>query len=126
MSQPIAALHAFIRTAAGRSGFESGAPRVDRLVAHPDDADPGHDHQSLHSHHTPCAVIGSYKPCRHSIVEVNFTIIAADEPILVCGSLTITLILRHLIEKYTPWTSRISQSEERDGKFEFTVQPSHL
>ena len=81
--QPIAALHAFIRTAAGRSGFESGAPRVDRLVAHPDDADPGHDHQSLHSHHTPCAVIGSYKPCRHSIVEVNFTITAADEPILV-------------------------------------------
>jgi len=43
-----------------------------------------------------------------------------------CSSLTITLILRHLIEKYTPQTSRISQSEERDGKFEFTVRPSHL
>ena len=59
------------------------APRVDRLVAHPDDADPGHDHHLLHCHHTPCAVIGNYKPCRHSIVEVNLTITAADEPILV-------------------------------------------
>ena len=35
-----------------------------------------------HSHHTSCAVIGSYKPCRHSIVEVNFTIIAAEESVL--------------------------------------------
>jgi hypothetical protein len=44
--RPIAAaLRAFIAQA-GRSGFD-GAPRVDRLMAHPDDADPGHDHQSL-------------------------------------------------------------------------------
>jgi hypothetical protein len=74
------------------------------------------------SHHTSCAVIGSYKPCRHSIVEVNFAIIAAAESAW-RGSLTITLILRHLIERYTPRMSCISQSEYRDGKFDFAVRP---
>jgi hypothetical protein len=75
-----------------------------------------------HSHHTSCAVIGSYKPCRHSIVEVNFTIIAAEEPVL-ARQFDDNVDMRHLIEKYTPRMSCISQSEERDGKFEFTVDP---
>ena len=78
-----------------------------------------------HSHHTSCAVIGSYKPCRHSIVEVDFTIIAAEEPVL-ARQFDDNVDMRHLIEKYTPRMSCISQSEERDGKFEFTVRPSHL
>jgi hypothetical protein len=78
-----------------------------------------------HSHHTSCAVIGSYKPCRHSIVEVNFTIIAAEEPVL-ARQFDDNVDMRHLIEKYTPRMSCISPIRGTGREIRIHGGPSHL
>ena len=119
--QPIAALHAFIRT--GRAFRFRKWRRVSIAL------------WRIPTMRTPdmtticCTVIIRLAPSS-AIINLAVTVLSKStslSPPLTnrswCGSLTITLILRHLIEKYTPRTSSISQSEDRDGKFEFMVRP---
>ena len=74
------------------------------------------------SHHTSCAVIGSYKPCRHSIVEVNFTIIAAEESVL-AREFDDNFDIETYHRKIDSADVMYKPSEDREGKFEFTMDP---
>jgi hypothetical protein len=78
-----------------------------------------------HSHHMPCAVIGSYKPCRYSIVEVSSTIIVVKNRSW-RGSLTITPILRRLMGKHTPLMSCISPIRGPGREIRIHGATSHL